>query len=160
MGTDFRPETKLASDNRGLPASSTLSSRGSNSSQKARISSRARCWPKHTCAPYPKASCLLGDALDIKTERIGEHLVAIAGRVGEHQPVALGDLGAAQFCIRRGRTHEMLDRRGPANGLLDKARNERGIFLHLPELIGIFRERPHGMRRRARRRVMACRGHD
>ena len=49
--SDFGPQTKLACMRVGVPSSSTLSSRGKSSSQRMRISSRPRCWPRQTWAP-------------------------------------------------------------------------------------------------------------
>jgi hypothetical protein len=46
-GNVFSPPTKVELARRGSPANSTLSSRSSNSSNRIRISSRARCSPRH-----------------------------------------------------------------------------------------------------------------
>jgi hypothetical protein len=46
-GKVFNPPTKVELARLGSPANSTVSNRSSNSSNKIRISSRARCNPKH-----------------------------------------------------------------------------------------------------------------
>ena len=63
---------------------------------------------------------LVGRALDVVFERVGEdRLVAIARRVTQHQPVALGDLLARDFGVGSGGAHEVLHRRDPADRLFD-----------------------------------------
>ena len=87
---------------------------------------------------------LVGRALDVVVERVGEHgLVAIARRVAQHQPVALGDLLPRDFGVGGGRAHEVLHRRDPADRLFDMAGDQRGIGLQLAELVRVLRQRPH-----------------
>ena len=50
-GRVFSPPTNTDWVCLGSPASSSLSSFGSSSSNRMRISSLARCWPRHRCAP-------------------------------------------------------------------------------------------------------------
>ena len=88
-------------------------------------------------------------AVAAELKRLFEHvLVAIAGRVTQHQPVTFGDLASAKFGICHGRAHEMLDRRHPADRLVDQAwdhfrgRHYRATFEILLNYLG--REEHHG----------------
>src|SRR3954453_16486505 len=59
-------------------------------------------------------------AVAAKFVRLLEHiLVAIAGRVAQHQPVAFCNLSSDELGISRGRAHKMLDRGHPADRLVD-----------------------------------------
>jgi hypothetical protein len=69
-------------------------------------------------------------------------LVAVAGGITQHQPIALRDAAAAEFGIGGRRSHEMLDRGHPADRLIDQAGNEFRVGLDLGELFRIFRQRP------------------
>src|SRR3954462_6136241 len=74
-------------------------------------------------------------AVAAKLVRLLEHvLVAIAGGVAQHQPVTLCNLAAAELGVSRGRAHKMLDRGHPADCLVDQARDQIRIGLHLFEL--------------------------
>ena len=53
-GSVLSPPTKVELARFGSPASSTDSKRSRISSNNIRISSRARCSPRHWCAPAPK----------------------------------------------------------------------------------------------------------
>ena len=100
-------------------------------------------------------------AVATKLVRLLEHiLVAIAGRVAQHQPVAFCNLAAAKLGVSRGRAHEMLDRGHPADRFVDQARNQFGIGLHLFELRGVLRQRPDRAGGRGRRGVVAGGGDD
>src|SRR5215469_13622655 len=65
-------------------------------------------------------------------------LVAVTGRVRQHQPVTLGDVAPAQNDVSRRRAHEMLYRRGPTHGLLDELGDEAAIRLGLTEFARVL----------------------
>ena len=100
-------------------------------------------------------------AIGAERERILEDiLVAVAGRIAQHQPVAFGDLASAQFGVGGRRSHEGLHRGHPANGLVDQTWNQLRIGLDLGKLLRIFGERPDRARRRRRGGIVAGGGHD
>ena len=70
--------------------------------------------------------------LAVRIETVGmidRRRVAIAADIAQHQPVALGNLASAEFGVCRGRAHEMLDRRGPADRLVDDPHARRPVRL-------------------------------
>jgi hypothetical protein len=71
---------------------------------------------------------LVRAALDIEALRVLEDaLVAVAGGIEEQQPVALADLLPTELRIARGRPIHVLDRRHPAQHLLDGTREQRAV---------------------------------
>ena len=64
--------------------------------------------------------------------------VAVRGLIQQHQPVTLGDLLPAQQVVLAGLPDEMLDRRDPAQPLVDETGDERRIGLDPGELAGIL----------------------
>jgi hypothetical protein len=54
-GTVLGPPTNVDAERFGSPVSSRVWRRGINSSNRTRISSRARCWPRQAWAPVPNA---------------------------------------------------------------------------------------------------------
>ena len=82
-------------------------------------------------------------AVGAEPERFLEHLlVAVAGRVTQHEPIAPGDLPPAHFGIGSRRSHEGLDRGHPADRLIDEAGNKPGVGFDLCEFFRIFGQRP------------------
>ena len=73
------------------PSSSIACTRSRISSNRQRISRRARLAPRQKCAPPPpNATCGFGVAADVEAVGIGEHLlVAVRGRVEHHDLLAL-----------------------------------------------------------------------
>jgi hypothetical protein len=89
--------------------------------------------------------------LAIAREAIGllEHLlVAVAGGVAQHQPVALRDPAAAELGVGGRRAHEVLHRGHPADCLVDQSRDQLGVGFHPCEFGRIIGERPDRTRGR------------
>src|SRR3954453_8373409 len=81
--------------------------------------------PEAEMRPVAERDMTVRLAVAAKFVRLLEHvLVAVAGRVTQHQPVAFCNLSSAELGISRGRAHEMLDRGHPADRLVDQARNQ------------------------------------
>ena len=104
---------------------------------------------------------LVGRALDVEREGVGEYrFVAVAGGIAEHHPVALGDPGTGDLGVFRGRAHEVLHRRDPADALLDQTGDQRRVGLDLGQLGRVLQHRPHGATGGVGGGVVAGRGGD
>src|SRR3546814_19354118 len=86
-------------------------------------------------------------AFGVEGEGVAEHILVAVGRyIVQHQPVALADRLAADFDVFLRAAHEMLDRRRPADRLLDQPRlvalritetgEQRGILRHFHDRAG------------------------
>ena len=119
---------KLAS-RRGSVARSTVRWRsGRRASSRSIItlsSSRASWLPRQKWAPKPKAMCGLGlRVMSNVSGSLEDGLVPVGRGVEQDQLLALLDGGAAQLDVAGGGAGHVLDRRDPAQHLLDRAGHE------------------------------------
>ncbi len=107
-----------------------------------RISDRARFAPRQKCTPPPpKATWSLGVAADVEAVGIGEHVgVPVGGHVVDDDLVAGLDGLAVEHGVAGGRAAEVVDRRAPAQHLLDRARVEAGVVAQPLRLVGMVDE--------------------
>ena len=143
------PEMKLAG-RRGSEARSTARCRsGSRASTRSTItlsSSRASWLPRQKWAPKPKAMWGLG--LRVMSKRVGvleDRLVAVGRGVEEDAASGRpGSCGAGELDVAGGRARHVLDRRDPAQHLLDGARHEPGrVGGQTRRLVGVGEELLH-----------------
>jgi hypothetical protein len=93
---------------------------------------------------------------DVEAERVGEGgLVAVAGEVGEEEPLALADPGRPDGRVLLRVAHEVADGRDPADHLVDRVVDERGVVAQRAQLVGVPDERLEPARQRAGGRVVA-----
>ncbi len=81
--------------------------------------------------------------------------VAVAGRVQHDQVVALVDFDATDDGVGGHRASERLDRRHPAQALLHRARDERGVGGEIGALVGVLEQREGAARDQRARRLVA-----
>ena len=93
--------------------------------------------------PNPKPEVRVGVAGDVEAERVVEHrLVAVGRRVEQHEPVAGGDRpGRRCSVVGRGGAEHVVERRDPADHLLDRAGHERRVGGHRLPLVGVLGRR-------------------
>jgi hypothetical protein len=90
----------------------------------------------------------VGAAADVEGVGVVEHLLlAVGGRVEQHDPVALGHVHAGDLRRSRGGAEEVVERRDPADQFLDRSRHQRRIGGHRLPLVGVAGqlERPRAM---------------
>ena len=86
---------------------------------------------------------LVGEPADVEGERVVEDLlVPIARRVGEIDGFALGDGHTSHRGVLGSGAHELLDRCGPPDHLLDRGPHEFGLAPKSFEFTGVLDERP------------------
>ena len=98
----------------------------------------------------------LGVAVHVEAVRIREHvLVAVGRRVDHRQLLARPDVLPAHDGVGGGGASEVVERVRPAQDLLDRRRNERGILLQPPHLLGVLHERERAVGDRVPGRLVA-----
>ena len=70
------------------------------------------------------------------------------------------NVAAAELVRRRAVAHEVLDRRDPADDLVDRGRDQRRVVAQPLQLVGVLDQRVQPAGHRRRRRVVAGRGDD
>ena len=152
---------KLERSRSGVPTISTASSLGRSSSNRTRISSRARCAPRQRCGLCsPKATWSFGLRDASKWYGLDElRGVEVRGDVPHHDLVARSDRRPAQLgVLGRGPT-EVHRRRAPAQHLVDGDLDGRRVVAQLGEQRGPLGDRLDPRRHGVARRVVASRHH-
>jgi hypothetical protein len=105
----------------------------------------------------PEGDVVVRLPVDVELVCAREHaLVAVRRRVEQQHLVALAHAGAADLDVaRRGPVH-VLDRRHPAQHLLDGERQQAGVRGELPALVGIPEQRLHAAGDHVARRLVAA----
>ena len=127
-------------------------------SNSTRSSSRARLAPRQKWVPKPpNATWSFGVRSTSKRSGSGKRaLVAVAGRVEQQHALALAQLLAVQLDVARERAVHVLDRRHPAQHLLDGGRDQRGVLEQLPLLVRVLEQRAQAARHHVAGRLVAA----
>ena len=89
----------------------------------------------------PEGQVRVRVAPDVEGERVVEHvLVAVGARVGEHHPVALGHRLVADVVVAGDLPEHVVERRDPADDLLDEPGDERRVGGGRLPLVGVLGE--------------------
>ena len=89
----------------------------------------------------PEGEVRVGVAADVEAERVVEHgLVAVGRRVGEHHPVARLHRLLADVVVGEDAPEHVVERRHPADDLLDQAGHEGGVGGGRLPLVGVLGE--------------------
>ena len=158
-GRRLMPEMKFDRSRATGPSRRMSASAGSNSSNSTRISSRARCSPRHLCGLFkPKARCSFGAAAQVEFERPREvPVVEVAGDEPDEDLVAGLDRRAAELGVAEGGAAEVHGHGAPAQHLFDRGREKRRSVAQPSQLGRPLQQREHSGGNRVAGRVVAGR---